>query len=109
MNDCEVCKRRPRGICAYHKKEIANQLKLRKIREEVIQLLGGKCDCCSESHKEFLRIMVRGHSDKNKKNKIHLYRQILKDFGSRRYTLKCYNCSMSIFHRRYCPHQKEKE
>ncbi len=79
-----------------------------KIRTEVLEIYGGRCECCRESTKEFLALdHVHGGGAKHRKaigpNKIL---KILHDHGKRLpdFQILCHNCNMAKSCYGRCPH-----
>jgi len=83
----------------------------RKIREEVIKMYGGKCECCGESHYEFLVLDHRnggGNKERKEKSVMQIYRDALKEYNPVKYRILCHNCNSSYAYYGYCPHNLNK-
>lgn len=79
----------------------------RKFRQECLDFLGGKCQCCSEETYEFLAIdHVSGGGSMERKmiTSQQLYRKIVKEQISEGYRILCHNCNMAIAFYETCPH-----
>lgn len=79
-------------------------------RMRLINLYGGKCECCGEPRMEFLCIDHTEGSckkDVGDKNAMYYYRRMfeLKE-KIPGYRCLCHNCNMSIGFYGYCPHNK---
>lgn len=85
-----------------------------KIRQDVLDAYGGKCECCGESRNEFLALdHIHGGGSKERREMANntsggVYR-IARDagFSKDKYRLLCHNCNSSIGWYGYCPHQRE--
>jgi hypothetical protein len=80
-----------------------------KLRLELLEVFGGKCMCCGESHPYFLtleHIKGVGHK-KNKMPPVHvLLREAKKDGWDRtKYELLCISCNFAKGHYGQCPHR----
>lgn len=80
-------------------------------RERAIQMYGGKCICCGESHYEFLSFdHKRGGGKKHVQslggNTHHLVAWVLKKFR-KSIQILCHNCNQAKGFYGYCPHQVE--
>lgn len=81
-----------------------------KIKEEVINHYGGKCQCCNEGRLIFLIIdHIYGGGNKEHEKVGHgtqFYRWLIKNNFPVGYQVLCHNCNFS---RRMgvCPHQRE--
>jgi len=95
-----------------------NRDQLRKKRLQIIDLLGGQCECCGESEYEFLAIDHRnGDGNKHRKeltgrnrsmNGTRFCNIVLKElkFGTDRYRILCHNCNSAIGFYGSCPHKQ---
>ena len=103
------------GFCP-HKKMIIedkNETPWRKryvsLRKKVIDLYGGKCDCCKEDIYEFLAIdHVKGNGrDERKALTPERFLSKLIKLGEPHadYRILCHNCNSSFWDSGYCPHQ----
>ncbi len=99
--------------------------KLRKMKQTIVDMYGGKCACCNETLLEFLTV-DHSNNDGSEHRKListrkdgrtdkfsgdHFYRWIVrnnypKDMGFR---ILCWNCNSSIGAYGYCPHNKVKD
>ena len=85
-----------------------------KIRADVLNAYGGKCECCGESHPEFLALdHINGGGGKERRTVAGntsggVYR-LARNAGypKDKYRLLCHNCNCAIGWYGYCPHQKE--
>lgn len=91
------------------------RLRHRRLREEVINKLGGSCVCCGESTFEFLTIdhVQRNGSEHARELKTRSTTALLKairnaGFPEQLYRVLCYNCNCAIGVYGVCPHQKDK-
>jgi len=89
-----------------NKKQQANRL----LKQEVIHAYGGKCECCGESHIEFLTIdHIKGdgaeHRAKCGKGR-KIYADIKRQgFPKDKYRCLCLNCNIALGFYGYCPHK----
>lgn len=82
-------------------------------QDELIDAYGGKCQCCDESHREFLTLdHIGGGGNKHRAsitqgNKVLRVRQQLKAAGwpKDKYRLLCMNCNFATRFGRICPHE----
>ena len=85
-----------------------------KIRADVLNAYGGKCECCGESHPEFLALdHINGGGGKERRTVAGntsggVYR-LARNAGypKDKYRLLCHNCNCAIGWYGYCPHPKE--
>lgn len=112
-NHCKPCQRayeRMRHRTWYkepHRK--AQRRYHRKLKEEAIKAYGGKCQCCGESHFEFLTIhVIGGGGTKYRMRGRFQMSSLVKKLGypKRKFKLLCANCNSSIGLYGYCPHKK---
>jgi hypothetical protein len=81
-------------------------------RQEVLDHMGGKCECCGETNPRFLTIdHINGGGAKHKReNKIvKLYKWIKKNNYPEGFRLLCYNCNCARSKQRnkgICPHKQ---
>jgi hypothetical protein len=92
----------------------------REKRLQVLNLLGGNCECCGESQYEFMAIDHRfGDGAAHRKsmkgknsslNGINFFNRILKEIKDKtdgnRYRILCHNCNSAIGWYGHCPHEK---
>lgn len=84
-----------------------------RVREKVLRIYGGACECCMESRKEFLTIdhqdgttaTSRGKNNTSAETSRKIYKARKRLPKTR---LLCYNCNCSIGFLGYCPHEKER-
>jgi hypothetical protein len=64
------------------------------------------CECCGESHVEFLTIdHINGNGSKHRlKTGPHIYRWLIKNDFPVGYRVLCFNCNCALGHAGYCPH-----
>lgn len=111
-----VDKRRARVRARYYenRESILSALKARdkSLKLEIITAYGGKCNCCGETHFEFLTIdHTEGGGAEHRRQK-GKGRGIYKDLKARGfpkegYRLLCLNCNISLGFYGYCPHKPE--
>jgi len=67
------------------------------------------CDCCGESHLEFLAIdhIDGGGNKERKKVKEYLPLILKRNNYPKGYRVLCHNCNMSLGFYGYCPHNKK--
>lgn len=91
-----------------------NKRRRKTIRKKVIDILGGRCECCGEDRIEFLALdHVNGDGNKLRREKFHprgsdaLYTWIIKNEDHRHmFRILCHNCNMSRGFYGYCPHEQ---
>jgi hypothetical protein len=111
---CQVERTKPKDQASRDRHKARNVAYRAKIRADMLQALGGKCECCGESTPEFLALDHRhGGGTKERKTLANntsggVYR-IARDAGypKDKYRLLCHNCNCAIGWYGYCPHQKE--
>ncbi len=84
----------------------------RAAKAEVISAYGGKCECCGETHHEFLTIDHTDGSGAEHRRQVGKGRSIYADlkrqgFPKDCYRLMCLNCNISLVFYGYCPHHPE--
>ncbi len=82
-----------------------------KLRREVFDAYGGRCECCGESHWEFLSIDHVNGGGSQARRTTHkgamTYRELRRlGFPKEGYRLLCMNCNFSLGRQGYCPHEK---
>jgi len=82
-----------------------------KVKQDVVQHYGGKCECCGESKFEFMTIdHINGlgiHKRENGRSKVNMWRFLKRNnYPKDNYRLLCYNCNCSRGFLGYCPHEK---
>jgi hypothetical protein len=68
------------------------QIGFQRRRQEVIKHYGNKCNCCGESHLEFLTIDHIQHSNKGLYGE-RLYRYLIRNNFPNGYQVLCWNCN----------------
>jgi len=85
-------------------------------RLELIELYGGKCDCCGETIQEFLtidHIQGGGTTERKRLSSYAIYADAIEMFKENEeearkiYRLLCYNCNCAIGAYGYCPHNQK--
>lgn len=95
----------------YHKKWYP------KVKQDVLDMFGGKCACCGETEPGFLSIdhVFNDGAEERRKGRGAGYvigrRIINKALDKTRYQLLCYNCNMGkqFSGNGICPHQLKRE
>ena len=96
------------------KEQIARRIRAKERKQAVIELLGGKCECCDITDYHFLsldHINNDGYMDReHRKNRINtylLYKKILDGEYSRKLRILCFNCNIARQHNGgECPHKQ---
>jgi len=114
--ECRVCALK---IKAKHRRECKekgimnySQRTRQRLRLEVLQHYSAEeplCDCCGETHIEFLSVdHVKGGGQKHRKviGQSGLYSWLKKNSFPPGFRVLCHNCNQSIGLYGYCPHQK---
>ena len=130
FRQCPICKaekakqryvEKKEEVAAYHvdwyaknrERVLAVSKEYRKsLRQEVIEGYGGHCECCGESHWEFLSVdHVNGGGNQARKTTHKggmLYRELRRQgFPRDGYRLLCMNCNFAVGKYGYCPHQRK--
>jgi hypothetical protein len=82
--------------------------RLKSLRLFVIETYGGKCNCCGESHIEFLQIDHVNGTNKDKKRGDELLLEVRKSGYSSEYQVLCANCNFAKRNTNICPvHERE--
>lgn len=96
-----------------NREQIREREKLSRQRERLamIEAYGGKCECCGESHHEFLTLDHIGGGGNEHRRQLGGTSGVLREIASQgyprdKYRLLCYNCNCSIGARGYCPHSR---
>jgi hypothetical protein len=83
----------------------------RKKKAIIIEAYGGKCECCGDSHFEFLtidHINGGGRRDRAKRVGSSFYARLEKlGFPKDEYRLLCMNCNFALGKYGHCPHSTE--
>lgn len=126
VNKCSICYNKKRMIYFENKDNkflenyrintnISHRKATWKLKLEIINAYGGKCECCGETNIEFLTIdHINGNGKEHrneikKESGIDLYRWLRKNnFPTDNFRLLCMNCNFSLGKYGYCPHNKEK-
>lgn len=83
-----------------------------KIKREVLDFYGGKCDCCQETRIEFLSIdHINGGGNKHRQELNisggkEFYLWLRKNSFPTGYRVLCHNCNQSLGFYHYCPHKE---
>lgn len=87
----------------------------RRLRREVIDKYGGKCDCCGEYHVEFLAIDHKNGDGAMERRKlfgsnttwgtVKWYLKLKREPKRDDLRVLCHNCNMAIGLYGYCPHE----
>lgn len=83
----------------------------RMARALVIEMYGGKCDCCGESQFEFLaidHINGGGRKDKAKYKNFTAYFKWLTSEKRSGYRVLCHNCNQALGSYGRCPHDDDR-
>ena len=80
-----------------------------RLHDDLIDKLGGRCDCCGETLREFLTVDHIGNTGAEHRRKHGSGRRTLaaiKREGAPRekYRVLCQSCNSSLGHHGYCPH-----
>lgn len=100
---------------ADNKKDIIEKRRIfdRALKQEIVNVYGGKCECCGETIIEFLTIDHKKGDGAAHRREIggkgrKLYAAIKKEgFPKDRYRLLCLNCNITLGFYGYCPHHPE--
>ena len=84
-----------------------------KLRTEMIDAYGGRCECCEETEYFFLTLEHKNGGGTAHRKQFGVL-GVLVDLKRRgwpkdEYTVLCYNCNMATKDGRICPHQQAKE
>lgn len=96
------------------KVRIGQRNKNRKIRKQVIEAYGGKCECCGESRYEFLALdHIYGggnvHKRELKKKGMNIWYWLKKEgYPKDKFRILCHNCNQALASWGYCPHERER-
>lgn len=111
---CDACadyRKNDRLKNAERNKEYERYTK-RKLRDEILQAYGNKCQCCGESRKEFLcidHVNGGGRQERLKMSSLSTYyRQIKTNGFPPKYRILCHNCNFARGRYGYCPHETER-
>lgn len=85
------------------------QAKKRANRQRLIEIYGGRCECCGEGRWEFLAVdHINGGGTKERREMgTTAYYKMLSEAGARMpgYRLLCSNCNSALGFYGYCPHK----
>lgn len=90
----------------------ANRRRNHAAKSKVIEAYGGKCECCSETHIEFLSI-DHPNGDGQTDRKVRggwgyvFYRALIREDFPPGYRILCMNCNWATRHGKTCPHQRK--
>lgn len=83
---------------------------MRRLRNEIIKKLGGKCECCSGETYEFLQIDHRNGGGTAERRTMSTSKFLLEirrqKFPQDKYRVLCANCNAARGAYGYCPHEK---
>lgn len=81
-----------------------------RLKLEMLEALGWKCECCGEEHPEFLTLQHKEPLESSSFNglKSHQLYRIARSLGwpKDRYSVLCMNCNFVEGHSDGCPHRK---
>lgn len=82
----------------------------RALKREVIDAYGGKCECCGETHIEFLTIDHTNGDGAAHRKRCGKGRKVYADIKARGFPKGCYrclclNCNIALGFYGYCPHR----
>lgn len=94
-------------------RRIACARQRRRLREQVIEAYGGRCECCGEARQEFLAVdHIAGDGAAHRRQLPggnSFYRWLRRNgFPKDRFRLLCHNCNFARGHYGYCPHETER-
>jgi len=79
-----------------------------KLRQNVIQMYGGRCACCGEEHEAFLaldHINGGGQKHRSERGTYGVFKDALEANDPQRFRVLCHNCNMAYHTCGVCPHQ----
>jgi len=91
---------------------VVSRLAIKRAREQVIDRLGARCECCGETIREFLTIDHRNRDGGEHRRKFHnkpyqIYMSILREgCPTDKYQVLCMNCNFATRYGEPCPHAK---
>lgn len=110
---CRLCRnKRDREYHRLHpeQRKATNRRRRQKLKEEVIQAYGGKCECCGETTPEFLALDHRnGGGSQHRKtvtSPTEMRRLVIRMGFPKEYRLLCHNCNQAIGWFGSCPHAR---
>jgi len=103
-----LSRNKKRKYCSYKCKDsIVKKNYNKQAREKIINLYGGKCQCCNENKYRFLTIdHINGGGCQHRKvaNQAAIYRDVLNNMQN--YRILCMNCNWAIGKYNICPHKE---
>lgn len=120
---CKSCNKRLRDAkkdaeyrATYHEKnpELRGEWHRRwreKLKQDVLEAYGRKCECCGEDREDFLTIdHVGGRNEEHRDLKTQqVYVRLRREgFPKDGYRLLCWNCNCAIGIHGSCPHERER-
>lgn len=116
-NDPEY-RRKNKEACERYREDNKDELKRRwkkrwsEKRRKLIEFYGGQCECCEESHIEFLcidHIAGGGARERKRLGTTAYYRKLFQSMAKGvkldGYRVLCHNCNMALGFYGYCPHR----
>ena len=84
-----------------------------RLRKQVVEAYGGRCNCCAESRFEFLAVDHTDNDGAEERKRIKgngtLHSYIIEQGFPARYQVLCHNCNLAKSFTGKCPHQTERE
>lgn len=83
----------------------------RKLRTDVLDAYGNRCECCGTTFEQWLTIdHINGNGNKHREevgSGYHFYRWLRNNnYPKAEFRILCYNCNCSRGHHKYCPCEK---
>ena len=110
----EERRQQARDYYSENRSRILDQLKARDraLKQEVIDVYGGRCECCGETLLEFLTIDHINNNGAEHRARVGKGRGVYKDIKAQgypegQYRVLCFNCNISRGFYGYCPHRPE--
>lgn len=103
---CEVCSKKFSSDKKRRNKK-AKEARVR-LRDEIIDSYGGKCNCCGESERVFLaldHVHGGGSQDRQKHGGQAIYYRVRREGFPTDYQILCFNCNWARHLLGTCPHQ----
>lgn len=83
-----------------------------RVRARVLEAYGGSCECCGETHSEFLSLDHRhggGNEHKRRVGRgIQFLRWVIREGFPASLRILCHNCNQARGAYGYCPHERER-
>jgi hypothetical protein len=109
--------------CIYHREKdrVRGRSKEKRIalrlKNELLEKYGKKCNCCGETIIQFLTIDHEGGNGNNHRKRlfkynvggVHMYRWLKKNNYPNGYTVLCMNCNWSTRYNKICPHKLRRD